>query len=128
MDTDCTGAAPTLGSADLAAYRLLSSAEAAAVLAVPVATLRTWRSRRRGYGPPAVHLGGSIRYRPEDLLSWIRAHTETVDDEPTVEQPRGAQARADGNRPTREAPIARRRRPTSVSHRYPERPYPRPAG
>ena len=34
---------------DLAAYRLLTSDEAALVLAVPVATLRTWRSRRRGY-------------------------------------------------------------------------------
>ena len=64
---------------DLTAYRLLNSDEAAQVLAVPVATLRTWRSRRRGYGPPAVQVGGSIRYRLADLLAWIDDHTETPD-------------------------------------------------
>ena len=63
----------------LAAYRLLTSDEAALLLGVPVATLRTWRSRRRGYGPRAVQLGGSIRYRLADLLTWIDEHTETPD-------------------------------------------------
>lgn len=62
---------------DLAAYRLLTSDEAALVLALPVATLRTWRSRRRGYGPRAVQVGGSIRYRLADLLTWIDEHTES---------------------------------------------------
>ncbi len=64
---------------DLAAYRLLTSEEAAQVLCLPLATLRTWRSRRRGYGPPAVQVGGSIRYRLADLLAWIDDHTETSD-------------------------------------------------
>jgi len=63
----------------LAAYRLLTSDEAALLLGVPVATLRTWRSRRRGYGPRAVQVGGSIRYRLADLLAWIEEHTETPD-------------------------------------------------
>lgn len=67
---------------DLTGYRLLDSSEAAAVLGLPLATLRTWRSRRPGYGPPAVHLGGNIRYRPADLLAWIDAHTETTDGAP----------------------------------------------
>ncbi|WP_310963905.1 helix-turn-helix domain-containing protein [Nocardioides terrisoli] len=62
---------------DLASYHLLTSDEAADILSVPVATLRTWRTRRRGYGPPAVHLGGNIRYRPEDLVTWIEEHTES---------------------------------------------------
>lgn len=63
----------------LAGYRLLTSDEAALVLCLPVATLRTWRSRRRGYGPPAVQVGGSIRYRLADLLAWIDQHTESPD-------------------------------------------------
>ena len=61
----------------LAEHRLLTSDEAALLLGVPVATLRTWRSRRRGYGPRAVQVGGSIRYRLADLLAWIDDHTET---------------------------------------------------
>ena len=63
----------------LAEHRLLTSDEAALLLGVPVATLRTWRSRRRGYGPRAVQVGGSIRYRLADLLAWIEDHTENAD-------------------------------------------------
>lgn len=80
-----TSLTPTHTSAvpsDLAGYRLLDSAEAAAILGLPLATLRTWRSRRPGYGPPAVHLGGNIRYRPADLLAWIDAHAEATDGAP----------------------------------------------
>ncbi|MDP3966662.1 MAG: helix-turn-helix domain-containing protein [Nocardioides sp.] len=66
----------TFGLAD---HRLLTSHEAALLLGVPVATLRTWRSRRRGYGPRAVQIGGSIRYRLADLLAWIDGHTENTD-------------------------------------------------
>lgn len=90
MATNVTEA--SMLTTDPADYRLLTSDEASAVLAVPVATLRTWRSRRRGYGPPAVHLGGNIRYRPQDLLVWIDAHTENLagdlPDEIEAHQPR----------------------------------------
>ncbi|WP_414690485.1 helix-turn-helix domain-containing protein [Nocardioides sp.] len=87
---------------DLASYHLLTSEEAAAILGVPVATPRTCRTRRRGYGPPAVHRGGNIRYRPEDLFSWIESHTETAAEDPP-----------DGGDPP--ARLVRRRRPHARS-------------
>jgi predicted DNA-binding transcriptional regulator AlpA len=75
----------------LATYRLITSDEAALLLGVPVATLRTWRSRRRGYGPRAVQVGGSIRYRLADLLAWIDEHTEAPDGRvPEGVEPSGA--------------------------------------
>ncbi|MDQ4055123.1 MAG: helix-turn-helix domain-containing protein [Actinomycetota bacterium] len=75
------GAAPASAALPegLAAYRLLTSDEAALLPGVPVATLRRWRSRRRGYGPRAVQVGGSIRYRLAGLLAWIDEHTVTPD-------------------------------------------------
>ena len=73
---------PDLPSAGLNQFRLLTSDEAASLLGVPVATLRTWRSRRRGYGPRAVHVGGCVRYRASDLLAWIEEHTEAPDGAP----------------------------------------------
>lgn len=62
--------------AELTAYRLLSMQEAALLLGFPVATLRTWRSRRPGFGPAAVVVGGSVRYRLVDLDAWITKHVE----------------------------------------------------
>ncbi|CUR54279.1 helix-turn-helix domain-containing protein [Nocardioides sp.] len=79
MSTHSGFPAPSGLPEEIASHRLLTSDEAAVVLGVPVATLRTWRSRRRGYGPRAVQVGGSIRYRPADLLAWIDEHTENED-------------------------------------------------
>ena len=101
---------PVLAS-DLGGHRLLTSDEAAEVLRVPVATLRTWRSRRRGYGPPAVHLGGNIRYRPEDLLAWIDAHTENGDGD----LPDDLEGHRRGANPPPEHPLTRHRRPRPLS-------------
>jgi hypothetical protein len=93
---------------DLATYRLLTSDEAALVLCVPVATLRTWRSRRRGYGPRAVQVGGSIRYRLVDLLTWIEEHTET----PRGELPDGVESSQRGKTTPGDLPLlTRQRRP-----------------
>jgi len=100
MSTEISPSSPSGLPDGLAGHRLLTSDEAALLLGVPVATLRTWRSRRRGYGPRAVQVGGSIRYRPADLLAWIDDHTENPD---------GKSSRA-----SRPASAARRRPPTSL--------------
>ena len=60
---------------------ILTIDQAAAYLAIPKATLYTWRTRRLGFGPPAVKLGGCLRYRRKDLDAWIESHLEPVDGE-----------------------------------------------
>lgn len=59
--------------------RILTIDQAAAYLAIPQATLYTWRTRRAGFGPPAVKIGGCLRYRRSDLDAWIAQHVETFD-------------------------------------------------
>lgn len=55
--------------------------EAAEYLGIPKATLYTWRTRRVGFGPRALKLGGCLRFRRSDLDSWIVAHLEVFDGE-----------------------------------------------
>lgn len=50
--------------------------EAAEYLGIPKATLMQWRSRYPGYGPNATIVGGSLRYRVNELERWLNAHTE----------------------------------------------------
>ena len=57
---------------------LLTIDEAANYLAVPKATLYTWRTRRAGFGPKAIKMGGCLRFRRSDLDDWILAHQEAV--------------------------------------------------
>ena len=67
---------------------ILTIDQAAAYLAIRKATLYTWRTRRAGFGPPAVKLGGCLRYRRSDLDAWFAEHVETFDDASAVpEQP-----------------------------------------
>ena len=74
----------------VAEARMLTIDEAAAYLAIPKATLYTWRTRRVGFGPRAVKVGGCLRYRRTDLDAWIESHLEAVDAEPhTHESLRG---------------------------------------
>ena len=61
------------------ASTILTIDEAAAYLAIPKATLYTWRTRRAGFGPPAVKMGGCLRYRRSDLDAWVAQHVETFD-------------------------------------------------
>jgi predicted DNA-binding transcriptional regulator AlpA len=49
--------------------RLLTIAEAAALMRAPVATLRYWR--HLGTGPHSFRLGRRVMYRHSDLLTWI---------------------------------------------------------
>lgn len=60
---------------------ILTIDEAAAYLAIPKATLYTWRTRRVGFGPRAVKMGGCLRYRRADLDAWIVEHLEPAEGE-----------------------------------------------
>lgn len=53
--------------------RLLTPAQAAGILNIPVSTLARWRSERREL--PYVKVGKLIRYRRTDLDAWVGAHT-----------------------------------------------------
>jgi len=60
---------------------ILTIDEAAAYLAIPKATIYTWRTRRVGFGPRAVKMGGCLRYRRADLDAWIVEHLEPAEGE-----------------------------------------------
>jgi excisionase family DNA binding protein len=64
---------------------MLTIDEAAAYLAIPKSTLYTWRTRRAGFGPRAVKLGGCLRYRRVDLDAWIVDHLEDIEAEGDVD-------------------------------------------
>ena len=55
---------------------ILTIEQAANYLGIPKATLYTWRTRRVGFGPRAVKVGGCLRYRRSDLDAWILRHLE----------------------------------------------------
>jgi excisionase family DNA binding protein len=66
-------------------YTLLTEEEVAKRLHVSLASIRRWRVERRG--PQFIKVGSLVRYRPEDLESWLAslptggsrpAQTETV--------------------------------------------------
>jgi len=48
---------------------LLSPAELADYLNVPIATVYRWRSR--GDGPPGIRVGRHVRYRREAIERWL---------------------------------------------------------
>jgi len=50
-------------------YTLLTEEEAAKRLHVSLASIRRWRVERRG--PQFIKVGSLVRYRPEDLESWL---------------------------------------------------------
>jgi len=47
--------------------RLLTPAEAAEILVIPVSTLNAWRAQKIEH--PYVHIGRLVRYRPEDVAA-----------------------------------------------------------
>jgi excisionase family DNA binding protein len=61
---------------------LLSTREAAALLGVPRRTLEGWRLR--GNGPRFVRMPRAVRYRREDLETWValRLRSSTSDPGP----------------------------------------------
>ncbi len=50
--------------------KLLREDHAAEILSISARTLQSWRSR--GCGPVFVRLGRAIRYRAEDLETFVR--------------------------------------------------------
>lgn len=56
-----------------AATALLTEDEAAALLKVQRATLATWRVRGRPH-LPFVRVGRCVRYRPQDISTFIEGH------------------------------------------------------
>ncbi len=51
---------------------LATRAQVAAFTQLSLPTLARWAAE--GTGPKFVKLGGAIRYRRDDVLSWIRGH------------------------------------------------------
>jgi hypothetical protein len=49
----------------------LTEADVAERLQVSLASVRRWRLEKRG--PTFVKVGAPVRYRPEDLESWVTA-------------------------------------------------------
>jgi excisionase family DNA binding protein len=54
--------------------RLLTVAELARYLGVPVGTLYQWRYRSEG--PPGFRVGRHVRYRRRDVEKWIRGRLD----------------------------------------------------
>ena len=49
--------------------KLLTVSELSDHLGVPVNTLYQWRTK--GYGPTGRRIGKHVRYRPEDVDTWV---------------------------------------------------------
>lgn len=56
--------------------RLMTASDVAEALQVSEGTLRNWRSAKRG--PRFAKVGGSVRYRETDIVTWIEDNLETV--------------------------------------------------
>ncbi len=82
--------------------RLLTSAEAAALLRVHPQTLVNWRCK--GFGPDWIQVGGAIRYSAAQLEEWVNAQT------------RGAQPDGRAEREERARVAIRVRRPRAVDN------------
>lgn len=61
---------------DVTVTNLLTTTQAAEILAISPKTLLNWRYERQG--PPYIRLGGVIRYRETDLLAWVDAQAVAV--------------------------------------------------
>jgi excisionase family DNA binding protein len=53
---------------------LLSTDELAERLGLVRDTLYHWRVR--GEGPPAIRVGGRVRYRPSDIEVWLKSRED----------------------------------------------------
>lgn len=62
--------------------RLRTIEEFAEIAGVPVPTIRHWRIR--GECPPAVRLGKRLYWKEQDILDWIEAKFEAVENARTV--------------------------------------------
>lgn len=58
-----------------ARQQLLSPADVAAYLGVPLRTVYGWRSR--GGGPRGYRVGRHVRYRVDEVDAWLDDHRDT---------------------------------------------------
>lgn len=57
--------------------RLLTAQQTADLLNLPsVQALYSRRSRSNGSAPPAIRIGGALRWRRSDIDAWLAAHRE----------------------------------------------------
>ncbi|WP_019806703.1 helix-turn-helix transcriptional regulator [Saccharomonospora halophila] len=54
--------------------KLLTIRDVADYLGVPVNTLYQWRTK--GYGPEGRRIGKYVRYRPQDVETWVEQQGE----------------------------------------------------
>ena len=59
----------------MASEKLMTLADLAEFLGVPVATLYGWR--HRGEGPRGYRVGRHVRYRRVEVEDWLRAQADT---------------------------------------------------
>lgn len=62
---------------------LLRQTDVADLLGVTIAALRRWRLDRRG--PPYIQVEGVVRYREDDITSWLTARTVSPPSAPQAE-------------------------------------------
>ena len=56
--------------------KLLTDCEVAELLSLSVASIRRWRAM--GIGPAWLKLGGSVRYNPVDIETWMSEQRSPV--------------------------------------------------
>ena len=67
---------PNLETIVVKQLRLLTPGETASTLGIKPKTLEAWRAA--GEGPPFVRVGRKIiRYPPDELILWVRAHRKS---------------------------------------------------
>ncbi|WP_019808769.1 helix-turn-helix transcriptional regulator [Saccharomonospora halophila] len=54
--------------------KLMTIRDVADYLGVPVNTLYQWRTK--GYGPEGRRIGKYVRYRPQDVETWVEQQGE----------------------------------------------------
>lgn len=60
-----------MGAVRNAIEKLLNEHEVARVTGLSVASVRRWRLLR--LGPKYIKIGSAVRYKPEDLASWLES-------------------------------------------------------
>jgi excisionase family DNA binding protein len=56
--------------------RLWTVDDVAGYLGIPKQTLYQWRTRH--YGPAGSRIGKYVRYKPEDVKSWVDNHQQVA--------------------------------------------------
>ena len=56
--------------------KLWSIEELSEYLGVPVQTIYQWRTKK--YGPPGRRMGKHVRFRPEDVETWVSSLSTEV--------------------------------------------------